>query len=74
MSSLPRKPSFANYLRDARNKRHLSVAAVAEQIGVSTAAVYFWETDHCRPREENLTALCRVLRLPIKATLAMAQA
>jgi transcriptional regulator with XRE-family HTH domain len=69
---LPRKPSFSRYLRDARIKRGLSVVDVAEQIGVSTASIYFWETDHCRPRAENLNALCKVLKLPIKATRAMA--
>ena len=71
---MPRKPSFARYLRDARVKRRLSASEVAEQIGVSTASIYFWETDHCRPREENLTALCKVLKLPIRATKAMAEA
>ena len=71
---MARKTKFAMYLRDARTKRHLSVATVAEQIGVSTAAIYFWETDHCRPRQENLTALCKVLKLPVRATLAMAEA
>jgi transcriptional regulator with XRE-family HTH domain len=71
MSSLPRKPNFASYLRDARIKRRLTVAQVAEQVGVSTAAIYFWETDHCRPRDENLSALCKVLKLPIRATLEM---
>jgi DNA-binding XRE family transcriptional regulator len=70
--SLPRKPNFARYLRDARIKRRLSVAEVAEQVGVSTASIYFWERDHCRPREENLSALCKVLKLPVKATREMA--
>jgi DNA-binding XRE family transcriptional regulator len=73
MSSLPRKSSFSAHLRNARTKRHLSVAEVAEQVGVSTAAIYFWETDHCRPRLENLTALCKVLKLPIRATREMAE-
>jgi transcriptional regulator with XRE-family HTH domain len=50
----------------------LSVADVAEQVGVSASSIYFWETDHCRPRDANLTALCKVLKLPIKATKAMA--
>ena len=68
---MPRKPNFASYLREARIKRHLTVAEVAERVGVSTAAIYFWETDHCRPRDENLSALCRVLKLPIRATLEM---
>jgi hypothetical protein len=34
----------------------------------STASIYFWETDHCRPRAENLNALCKVLKLPIRMT------
>ena len=71
---MPRKPNFARYLRDARTKRGLSVAEVAEQIGVSQASIYFWETDHCRPRAENLNALCKVLKLPIRVTQAMAAA
>ena len=71
---MSRKPHFANYLRDARIKRHLSVAEVAEQVGVSTASIYFWETDYCRPRAENLNALCKVLKLPIRATKAIAAA
>lgn len=70
-TTLPRKSNFASYLRDARIRRGLSVADVAEQVGVSQSSIYFWETDHCRPRAENLHALCKALRLPIKATKAM---
>lgn len=69
---MARKPSFAQYLRDARIKRRLSAAEVAEQVGVSTASVYFWENDRVRPRDENLNALCKVLKLPIRATREMA--
>jgi transcriptional regulator with XRE-family HTH domain len=69
---MPRKPSLARYLRDARTKRGLSVAEVAEQVGVSSSSIYFWETDHCRPREKNLSALCKVLKLPVRATREMA--
>lgn len=69
---MPRKPNFAHYLRDARIKRRLSVAEVAEQVGVSQSSIYFWETDRVRPRDANLSALCKVLRLPIKATREMA--
>ena len=71
---MARKPSLSRYLRDARIKRRLSAAEVAEQVGVSTASIYFWETDHCRPRDENLSALCKVLKLPIRATREMATA
>ena len=64
---LPRKPNFAHYFRDARIKRGLSVTEVAEQVGVSTASIYFWETDQVRPRDANLSALCKVLKLPDKS-------
>ena len=69
---MPRKPSVSRYLRDTRLKRGLSVAEVAEQIGVSNASIYFWETDRVRPRDANLSALCKVLKLPIRATREMA--
>ena len=69
---MARKRNFARYLREARIKRNLSVAEVAEQVGVSTASIYFWENDHVRPRDANLNALCKVLKLPIKATREMA--
>jgi transcriptional regulator with XRE-family HTH domain len=71
---LARKSNFARYLRDARIKRGLSVAEVAEQVGVSAASIYFWERDHCRPRDENLSVLCKVLKLPVGATRQMAAA
>jgi DNA-binding XRE family transcriptional regulator len=71
---LPRKRNFAHYLRETRIKRRLSVAEVAEQVGVSTASIYFWETDRVRPRDANLNALCKVLKLPIRATREMAAA
>lgn len=69
---MPRKPNFARYLRDARLQRGLSVAELAEQVGVSQSSVYFWETDRVRPRDGNLTELCRALRLPIKRTREIA--
>ena len=74
IGKLPRKPSFARYLRDARIKRGLSVAEVADEVGVSTASIYFWENDHVRPRDANLSALCKVLKLPVRATREMAAA
>jgi transcriptional regulator with XRE-family HTH domain len=69
---LPRKPGFSRYLRDARIKRGLSVVEVAEQVGVSAASIYFWGNDRVRPRAANLSALCKVLRLPVRATREMA--
>jgi transcriptional regulator with XRE-family HTH domain len=69
---LPRKPSFSRYLRDARIKRGLSVVEVADEVGVSAASIYLWENDCVRPRDANLSALCKVLKLPIRATREMA--
>jgi transcriptional regulator with XRE-family HTH domain len=69
---LPRKPNFASYLRDARMKRRLSVLEVAEMVGVSGPRVYFWEAGKTRPRDANPSALCKALKLPVKATREMA--
>jgi transcriptional regulator with XRE-family HTH domain len=71
---LPRKPILSQHLRNARIKRGLSVAFVAETVGVSTVAIYLWELGRNKPRAENLSALCRVLKLPVRATKAMAAA
>ena len=65
---MARKPSFSRYVRDARLKRGLSVAELADRVGVSAASIYFWETDRVRPRDANLSALCKALKLPVKAT------
>lgn len=69
---MPRKPSLARYLREARLARGLSVAELAERVGVSAASIYFWETDRVRPRDANLSALCKALKLPVRATREMA--
>jgi transcriptional regulator with XRE-family HTH domain len=69
---MPRKPNLSRLLRDARIKRRLSVLEVAEMVGVSGPCVYFWEMGRTRPREANLTALCKVLKLPIRATRELA--
>ena len=69
---MPRKPNLSQYIRTARIQRGMSVAEVAERVGVSPASVYYWETDRVRPREANLSALCKVLKLPVRATRALA--
>jgi ribosome-binding protein aMBF1 (putative translation factor) len=69
---MPRKPNFTRYLRDARIKRGLSVAELADEVGVTGPCVYFWEAGRTRPRDANLSALCRVLKLPVRATREIA--
>ena len=71
-TALARKPSLSRYLKDARIKRGLSVAEVAEQVGVTGPCVYFWEMGRTRPRDANLSALCKVLKLPVRATREIA--
>jgi hypothetical protein len=39
--TLARNPNLAHHLRDARIKRRLSVAEVADQVGVSQSSIYF---------------------------------
>lgn len=69
---LAKKPSLSSHLRDARIKRGLSVAEVAELAGVSVASIYLWETGKTQPRDANLTAVCKALKLPIRAAKEMA--
>lgn len=71
---MARKPSLSKYLRDARIRRDMSVAEVADKVGVTAPCVYFWETGKTRPRAENLTALCKVLKLPMRPTKEIAAA
>jgi len=69
---LPRKPSLGRYLHDARIARGLSVANLAERVGVSHVSIYFWEGGRVRPRAANLSAICKVLKLPIRKTKEIA--
>jgi transcriptional regulator with XRE-family HTH domain len=71
---MARKPSFNQLIRNTRQQRGLSVAEVAERVGVSAVSIYMWETDRVRPRDANLTALCKVLKLPVRATKELAAA
>jgi DNA-binding XRE family transcriptional regulator len=72
--TLPRKVSLSQHLRNGRLARRLSVADVASQVGVTAPCVYFWEIGRTRPRAENLKALCKVLKLPVRATREIAAA
>jgi transcriptional regulator with XRE-family HTH domain len=69
---MARKPSFGHLIRETRKKRGESAVEIAESVGVSVAAIYMWETDRGRPRDGNLSALCKALKLPIRATRELA--
>jgi transcriptional regulator with XRE-family HTH domain len=65
---LAKRVSLGGQLKAARIKRRLSVAEVAQHVGVTAPAVYLGEMGRNRPREHNLTALCKILKLPVRAT------
>lgn len=69
---MARKSSLSHHLRNARIERGFSVADVADRTGVSAACVYLWERGQTKPRDANLVALCKALKLPIAATRALA--
>jgi transcriptional regulator with XRE-family HTH domain len=66
---MARRKSLSKELRSARERRGLSVAEVAGRVGVSHVSIYFWEAGRVRPRIENLKALCKVLKLPVRDAL-----
>lgn len=63
---------LARRLRNARIDSGLTAPQLATKIGVSSTSIYFWETDHCRPRSQNIAALCKALRLPVREMREMA--
>ncbi len=71
-TTLPRKPSLSRHLRNARIGRGLTQVELARQVGVSTVSIYLWETGKTRPQAQNLSALCKALKLPVRTTKAMA--
>ena len=70
----PVKETLSGYLRAARVSREISVAAVAEKLGVTTPCVYYWETGKTKPRAGNLSALCKMLKVPLKEAQELANA
>jgi transcriptional regulator with XRE-family HTH domain len=69
---MARKPSLGAHLRNARKKQKLRVRDVAAHMDISDSAFYCWETDRKRPSDANLITLCEILKLPVKATKALA--
>jgi transcriptional regulator with XRE-family HTH domain len=66
---MARRKSLSKELRTARERSGLSVAEVANRVGVSQASIYFWEGGRVRPRIENLKLLCKVLKVPVSDAL-----
>ncbi len=68
---MARTKSLSRQIRLARATRGMSVAQVAENVGVTPVSIYYWESGRVRPRDRNLSQLCKVLRLPVKETMAL---
>ena len=68
---MARTKSLSRHIRLAREQRGLTVAEVAANVGVSPVSVYYWESGRVRPRDRNLSLLCKVLKLPVRETLSL---
>ena len=69
-----KKPTFHGEIKTARLQRKLTVGWVAEKVGVSRLSIYHWEHGTVRPRANNLTSLCKTLRLPVRTMRELAGA
>ncbi|HET6183277.1 MAG TPA: helix-turn-helix transcriptional regulator [Acetobacteraceae bacterium] len=68
---MARTKSLSRHLRLARESRGMTVAEVADRVGVSAMSVYNWESGRSRPRVRNLSALCKALRLKLAEAESM---
>jgi DNA-binding transcriptional regulator YiaG len=59
--------SLSAQLHAARIDRGLSVAEVADHLGVSVASVYVWESGRSRPRGANFAAICKLFKISVPA-------
>ena len=53
-------------LEQARKARRLTLAQVADELGVSKPTVWAWEKGKARPVEDRWPAIARVLALPVE--------
>jgi transcriptional regulator with XRE-family HTH domain len=68
---LARTKSLSKQIRQAREVKGFTVAQLADRIGVSQVSIYYWESGRVRPRDTNLAALCKALKMPVKETMAL---
>lgn len=66
-----RTKSLSKQIRQAREGKGFTVAQLADRIGVSQVSIYYWESGRVRPRDTNLTLLCKALKMPVRETMAM---
>ena len=68
---MARTKSLSKQLREGSEGKGFTFAQLANRLGVSQVSIYYWESGRVRPRDANLTALCKALKIPIRETLAL---
>ena len=68
---MARTKSLSKQIRAARDEKGLTVAQLADKLGVSQVSIYYWESGRVRPRDANLSALCKALKMPVRETMAL---
>lgn len=51
------------YIKDARERAYMSQRDLAAAVGVSGAAVHFWETGANSPDAENIRQICLAMKI-----------
>jgi len=67
-----KKASLSSVLRTTRLQRGLTLQKLADAVGVTGPAISHWEAGLNEPNDRNLSAVCKVLRLPVRATRELA--
>jgi len=71
VTTLARTRSLSKQIRQAREVKGFTVAELADRLGVSQVSIYYWESGRVRPRDTNLAALCKALKMPMRETMAL---
>ena len=71
VTTLARTKSLSKQIRQAREGKGFTVAELADRLGVSQVSIYYWESGRVRPRDANLAALCKALKMPVRETMAL---
>jgi transcriptional regulator with XRE-family HTH domain len=61
-----RKTQLHTLLRNARLAKGWTLLQVAEVVGVSDGCVSHWESGRSIPRDNNLTAVCKALKVSVR--------
>ena len=63
---MARKPELKTLLRNARIDKGWTMQRVADAVGVTNACISNWEMGKSTPRDQNLTAVCKTLKVSVR--------